>query len=318
MKQKFYSFIFMVVLSLIIFLIFNSGSKISEVVIFSSNLFLKNVFPSLFPMFIISSLLVAAGFPIFLGNLFSFVMKKIFKVKKEASFVFFMSMITGFPSSAKYISDLTNQNLIDENDGEKILLFTFFSNPLFIVNTVGGIFLNNIKFGYLILISHVLGNIVVGIILRNYNSVLIKNDKVSFKESLRVLNRNINNLNIFKILLNSIKDGISTLLTIYGIITTFLIIVSLFNINYDNTLSCFLIGIVEMTSGLKFLSLTNTNLFLKLILSCFLISFGGFSVHTQIMNILSEKKIKYGPFLLARLIHAFISVIILFLILIFQ
>ena len=67
-----------------------------------------------------------------------------------------------------------------------------------------------------------------------------------------------------------------------------------------------------MTSGLKFISLSNSNMISKLLLSCFIISFGGLSVHTQIMNILEDKKIKYLPFFITRILHGIISVIILF------
>ena len=316
MKQKIKSFIIIFILFIFILFIFNSGSKTSDVVIFSSNLFIKNVFPSLFPMFIISYMLVAVGFPSFLGDLFYKITTKLFKVKKEASFVFFMSMITGFPSSAKSINDLMDKNLINEDDASKILMFTFFSNPLFIVNTVGVIFLNNIRYGYLILIAHAFSNIILGLIFRNYK---ISKDKsnVNIKNSLGMLNKNINSINVFKVFFNGIKDGLNTLFVIYGIITTFLIIISLFNVKYDNVYISFLVGIFEMTSGLKFISLTNSSKLIKVLLSCFIISFGGFSVHTQIMSVLSNKKIKYLPFFVARLLHALISVIILFLILLF-
>lgn len=311
MKKKFKSLTIISILFILIILIFKNSSKTSETIIFSSNLFIKNVFPSLFPMFIISYVLVGINFPVFLGNLFCKITTKLFKTKKEASFVFFMSMITGFPSNAKNINDLIEKKLISKDEGEKILMFTFFSNPLFIVNTIGGIFLNNIRYGYLILISHILGNIIIGLLFRNYKQS-IDNNKINIKNSLKILNEDINNTNIFKIFFNAIKDGLSTLLNIYGIITTFLIIISLFNINYDNIYTSFLIGIIEMTSGLKFISLSNSNMISKILLSCFIISFGGLSVHTQIMNILEDKKIKYLPFFITRILHGIISVIILF------
>ncbi len=311
MKKKFKSLTIISILFILIILIFKNSSKTSETIIFSSNLFIKNVFPSLFPMFIISYVLVGINFPVFLGNLFCKITTKLFKTKKEASFVFFMSMITGFPSNAKNINDLIEKKLISKDEGEKILMFTFFSNPLFIVNTIGGIFLNNIRYGYLILISHILGNIIIGLLFRNYKQS-IDNNKINIKNSLKILNEDINNTNIFKIFFNAIKDGLSTLLNIYGIITTFLIIINLFNINYDNIYTSFLIGIIEMTSGLKFISLSNSNMISKLLLSCFIISFGGLSVHTQIMNILEDKKIKYLPFFVTRILHGIISVIILF------
>ena len=38
-----------------------------------------------------------------------------------------------------------------------------------------------------------------------------------------------------------------------------------------------------------------------------ILSFGGFSVHMQVLGIISDAKIKYKPFLLARVLHAILS-----------
>ena len=82
-------------------------------------------------------------------------MTKLFNVKGIGSFVFFMSMISGYPSNAKYVKELLDKKLINEVDANKILMFTCFSNPLFIINTVGIMFFNNIKIGFFMLISNI-------------------------------------------------------------------------------------------------------------------------------------------------------------------
>ena len=73
-------------------------------------------------MFVISNLLIVIGIPEFLGNLFSKVMTKLFNVKGIGSFVFFMSMISGYPSNAKYVKELLDKKLINEVDANKILM----------------------------------------------------------------------------------------------------------------------------------------------------------------------------------------------------
>ena len=65
-----------------------------------------------------------------------------------------------------------------------------------------------------------------------------------------------------------------------------------------------------MTQGLKHISLLNISNNYKALLICMIISFGGLSVHTQILSIISDTKIEYKPFLLARIIHVIISFII--------
>lgn len=309
MKKKLYSMTIIITILILIINIFTKSKSLTDIIVFSINLFIKNIFPSLFPMFVISSLLVEIDIPKVLGNMFKKPIKFLFKTKPEAAFVFFMSMITGFPSSAKYINDLIDKNAINNKDAEKILMFTFFSNPLFIVNTVGNLFLGNIQIGIVILISHIMGNILVGLLLRNYNKeiITIRKDNIY---NIRYLNNKINNCNIFKVLFKSIKDALDILINIFGIITFILILVNLMFKDPSNNAYIPIIGIMEMTTGLKYLSISDMSEIVKILLSTFFISFGGLSVHFQIMSILNEKKVRYLPFLLARLLHGVISVVI--------
>ena len=67
-----------------------------------------------------------------------------------------------------------------------------------------------------------------------------------------------------------------------------------------------------MTQGLKYISILEIPLKLKTIISTIFISFGGLSVHMQIISILSDTKIKYYPFLVSRILHATISGLLVF------
>lgn len=313
MKKSLYQFTVIFSIFFLIISIFINSNNLSNIINFSINLFIKNIFSSLFPMFIISSLLIAIDIPTILGNIFGPIMSKLFKSKGNSAFVFFMSMITGFPSSGKYINDLIENKTINSEDGNKILLFTFFSNPLFIVNTVGNYFFNSTYIGFILLICHVLGNIFVGILFRNYNprANIINNN---FKHNnIKYLNNKITECNIFKILFTSIKNSIDILLNVFGIITFFLIIINVIFKDTSSIKNIFLIGITEMTTGLKYLNMTDINITIKLLISMFFISFGGFSVHFQIMSILEKRKVKYLPFLFSRLIHGLFSCILLIL-----
>jgi hypothetical protein len=315
MKKTLYSIFILFILTLTLINIFDHSTDINSVILESFDLFAKAIFPSLFPMFIISNILINIGIPNFLGSLFQNIFNKLFKVKGITSFIFFMSLITGFPSSSKYINDLIDKGLINEFDANKILTFTFFANPLFIVNTVGIIFLNNKRIGYLILLSLIIGNIIIGLIFRNYNKTNEINNHKNIKTILKELNKDISTTNIFKTILNAVTDSLNALVFIFGIITFFLIITNLinnhFNINpITNTL---ITGLLEMTSGIKNLAKLDFNINIKAIISVIFMSFGGLSVHAQVMNILKEKKVKYLPFFISRIIHTIISTIILYL-----
>lgn len=220
-----------------------------------------------------------------------------------------MGLITGIPSNAKNICELYKQNKINEKEASKILMFTFFPNPLFILGTVSIIFLNNKSAGILILLTNYITNILIGIMFRNYNS-----SKNNSKIDLKVFNNKRISNSFGNIITNSLVNSINTLLLILGVITMFSIITTIIdkNINLNNFYQSILNGFIEMTQGLKYISILDIPLKLKTTLSAMIISFGGLSTHLQIISILSDTKIKYLPFLTARVIQTILSGLIIF------
>jgi hypothetical protein len=116
------------------------------------------------------------------------------------------------------------------------------------------------------------------------------------------------------ILKEALLNSINTLLLILGIVTFFIIITTLINscVKLNPVYQGVLNGIFEMTQGLKYISLLDIPLKIKATLMTFLLSFGGLSSHMQVMSILSDTKIKYFPYLVARLIHSLLSSLIIY------
>lgn len=311
MKKNISNIIYILVLIIITIEVLIKSNLVINSVKFSFNMWINNIFPSLFPFFIIGNILIELNFPQILGELLKKIICKLFKINSNASFILILSMLSGFPSSAKYTKDLLDKNIIDEKDATKILTFTHFSNPLFILGTVST-FLHNKKLAILVLISHYLGNFIIGIILRNYNKKEIKNTKINLN------NIKLKKVNIGNIISNSIKSTINTLLLILGSTTVFLIITTIINsiIPLNGILKPIINGIFEMTQGLKYLENLNINSNIKALISTGILSFGGLSVHMQIITIISETKIKYLPYFISRILHAFISIVILCLLII--
>ena len=311
------SILIMSVLFFTCFEILSESESIIEAVSFSLYIFKNNIFPSLFPFFVISSVMIKYGLPEFIGNLFKPVMK-IFKIKSSCAFIFVMSIISGNPANAKYTRELLKNGDINEYEATKILCFTCFASPLFILGTVSLGFLENKEVGLLILLCHYLSNIIIGLLIRNYHPSKKENTKINLKEALLSMHeKRISNKESFgKIITNSIVNSINTLFLILGVMTMCLVIVTIIdnNINLNSVFQSILSGYIEMTGGIKFISLEDIPLKLKCILTVMILSFGGLSVHMQIMSIISDTKIKYFPFLVCRIIHSVISGIIMFLV----
>lgn len=316
MKKILTTVLILTILLFVVFEILTESESILNAVSFSFNIWKENVFPSLFPFFVLSELLINYGFIELVGEIFKPFMNKVFRVKGVGAFALIMSLISGFPSSAKYIKELYNKNLINQNEATKLLMFTHFSNPLFILGTISLLFLNNKEVGLLILICHYLGNFIIGIIFRNYYPSKEENKNISIKKVLTEISndRVKSNKKFGEIITTALLNSINTLILILGVITMFLVITTIIdnNINLNSFHQSILNGFVEMTQGLKYVSLEEIPLKLKCILSTMIISFGGLSVHMQVISILSDTKINYLPFLTARIIHAIISSLLMF------
>lgn len=296
--------IYLIVLIGVLFEMLFNSSLIINSVSFSFSLCINNLFPSLFPFMILANILMEYGFVEICSEFLKPIMNKIFKVHENGAFVLVLSIISGSPSNAKYIQELLNSKKMNNYDAIKILLFTHFVNPLFILNTIGVTFLQSKTIGLIILFSHYLGNIFVGIIFRKYHKYN-NHPKISISNAFNSLENK--RKNFITILTNSIASSINTLLIILGVITTCLIITTIIKIDP------LLTGILEITQGLKYIATSNLTTIKKVVFTTFLISFGGFSIHAQCFSILSNHNIKYLPYFIARILHGLFSSIIVLL-----
>lgn len=317
MQKKIINLLILILLLYLMIAILTNSKAILNSILFSLTLWKNNVFPSLFPFFVLSEILINYGFIELLAEFFKPFMHHFFKINSKASFVLIMSIFSGFPSSAKFVKELYLTKELNEFEATKVLMFSHFSNPLFILGTVSALFLNNMEVAYLIILCHYSANFIIGFLFRNYYPSNIKLEKISIKNGINkmIKKRTSSNLTFGEIITNSLINSINTLLLILGIITMFLVITTIIdnNISLNNYFQTLLNGFFEMTQGLKYVSLLDIPLKLKTTIATMFISFGGLSIHMQIISILSETKIKYFPFLTARILHTLISSLMTFL-----
>lgn len=297
--------IIMFLLILIAYLILLNSSIIIDTVIKSIDIFKNSIFPSLFPFFIISELLINYGFIEFISNIFKPLMNKFFKINSKCAFILVMSMISGFPSNSKYTKDLYLKGEINELEATKVLMFTHFSNPLFILGAISITFLDNKKIGLFILIIHYLTNFIVGFLLRNIIQTPINNTNINLKKE---------TLSFSNILSTSILNAFNTLFLILGTIIVFLVITNLLNeyIVFNPYIKGIISGILEMTGGISNISILDITLKQKSTIIGMILSFGGISVHMQVKSIISDTPIKYQPYLVARLLHSSITGLLIY------
>ena len=254
-----------------IILIFNNYEIVLKSALDATTIWLNKVFPYLFIMIIIQDLLINLNFSSFFKN--------------TAIYIFIMSLLSGTPSGTYIISKLKEQNIITKEYANTCLIFTFFANPLFLYSILNSIFLSKLTTIRLMLILY-LTNLILYFI---YKKDLPSNGK----------SINTNEINLS----SSIKTSINATITVLGVITFYLIlsniIITEFNIIYP--FNIFFKGFLEMTQGLA--SLINSSIKFKEVIAMIFISFGGFSIHTQVSCILNEANLSYKYFFKGRIIQ---------------
>lgn len=322
LKKYFFTIVF--VLFMISLLIFSNNNLIA-----AQNglaLWAINVLPTLFPFFVATELLCQTNFTYILGKFLNKFVRPIFNVPGESIIAVILGTISGYPIGAKVVCNLKNEKLISKIEAERLIAFTNNSGPLFILGTVGIALFGDKHIGIILLISHILASITVGYFFRFW-----KKDKldINFREA--NFNSKLAPIKVseFGELLGiAIKKSIFSILSIGGFIVLFSVILSilensglfrvittfLYKFGIPENISlAILTGTIEVTNGVALSTAIYSFLpLLSILLTSFLLGFGGISVLLQVYSIISKENISIKPYFLGKLLQGFLSVIFTF------
>jgi len=292
------------------FLIFNpktcSNSCLNAISVWAIN-----VFPVMFPFFILTRLIVqlSNNKQNFLDKFFS----KTYKAPSGSLSIFFLSALSGYPMGAKLICNIYDQGRINTQQAKHMLSFCSVSGPMFMLGTVGIGILKSYKSGLIILISNIIAALINGFIFRNKEQSLT--------------NISYNHKQPDNILSSTIYDSIVSILMVGGyIILSFLIIDTLKTLQIipfiSNSISnifkglnpdiieSILNGIIEITRGIIDISNCSTPLHIKTIISSGLIGFGGLSIMLQSCAFLRTLKLSFKTILIQKITQSILSIIV--------
>lgn len=209
-----------------------------------------------------------------------------------------------------------------------MLAFTNNSGPLFIISTVGVTLFRNTSIGILLLITHILSSITVGIILGIISR--FKFSKTTTDTSYHSLSSNkpyCTFSNLGEVLGNSIFSAIKTILLIGGFIVLFSVIISILNsshilnfiayifypiFNFFNIDLSFikpiLTGFIELTNGVYLVSDVPSKIIsVNIIICAFLLGFGGICVLLQVLSIVSKANLSIKTYIYSKLLQGIIA-----------
>lgn len=303
MKKNLINYLTDIVLIYIFISLFIYSKELKENILFTLELWVNNLIPSIFPFLLFANLFRNYGIIDILNNFFGPIIQKIYNLPKEASFPIIMSMFSGFPTGSKYVKDLLNNKEITENEANCLITFTNYSNPLFVISIIGETLLGNKRIGIIIYIIHIITGLIIGLLFKNRN--LLKSKKTNINKS--------NKEKLMPILVKSIKEIFEILLNVLGIMLFFNIIITILNkILKETILTTIIKSIIEITSGINLISKLNINIRIKASIIGALLSFSGLSVHFQTKSIIEGSNIKYNRYLYARIFHSLLCFITIY------
>jgi len=264
MKNITKEFLLFTTLSLYLFYCLHFNSYIKEQVVYSINIWITKIIPSLFPTFIIIDLIYNSNIPYYINKY------------THINFLYLISIISGSPSNA-YILKTRKEDITKE------LSVTKYTSLLFTYNFLTLIF--NKKLAIYLILLNVLSNIILIILIKPSNTIYYNNNKKS----------------IFTTIINSITKNINTLITILGTIIFFNTLP--LNLIPNIYIKSFILSFLEITTSLNNISTISLPLNIKLLLTIFSLSTCGLCIETQIKSIITDTQLNYKKYIFYRLLH---------------
>ena len=291
-------------------------------------LWATSVVPSLFPFFIATELLSKTSIAHTFGRFLNIFMKPLFNVRGEGSFALIMGIISGYPIGAKIAANFRKDNVLTKEECERLLSFTNNSGPLFIIGTVGISMFGSSKIGLLLFATHLLASLTVGVVFRLWRRKSTSSIVALPPASSETNNIQISFSNLGGVISESISSATNTIMMIGGFVVLFSVIISILNASgFLNALTSFLpfipsefaipfaTGLLEITNGISLISNVNISYStISLILTSFLLGFGGISVFLQVWSITSKTDLSIKPYIIGKILHGCIAAFYTFLI----
>jgi sporulation integral membrane protein YlbJ len=315
--KKNYIICFLITIFIIIFVI-NLKSSI-EAAINGAKLVVSAILPTIFPFSVICNLLICYDGITLYSKILGPLICKPLGLSKNSSFPIVASFICGYPLGAKYSSDIYNLGYIHKDEYERLLNIASNAGPIFILGSVGIAMLNNIKYGYILLIANYLSSLIIGFLTKKSytNHKTQTNKDLIFKES-----------NFGTNLKNSIESAINTTLNVSAFVIIFSVIISViksttsisaaFNfleslINLPSGIIYnLLLGSIEFTNGAKLISEINLAISLKLSIISFILCFSSLSVIAQVTSIIGKDNPNLKRYISLKFLQGVIGFIITF------
>jgi sporulation integral membrane protein YlbJ len=278
------------------------------------------IVPSLFPFFVLSTLVVETGVTRVLGRLLEPVMRPLFGVGGGCAAAFTLGFIGGYPVGAKTVIALYENGSCTKTEAERLLSFCNNSGPAFIFGVVGaGVFASG-AIGLLLYLAHTAASVFVGILFRRWGG---RGGRGGARVRPRAAPPARGFAASFAI---AVKSSFQSTLNICGFVIFFTVFIKLLFLSGaipaladalgalfaplgfdDRWAERLLTGFIEISSGVWSLRGAESQLAGGVAMAAFMLGWAGLSVHSQVLSFIGESGLSVRTYILGKLLQGVIS-----------
>ncbi len=278
------------------------------------------ILPSLFPFFILSSLVVELGMSRYLGRLLEPVMVPLFRVNGTCATALALGFVGGYPVGARTALQLYQNGQCSRAEAERLLAFCNNCGPAFILGVVGAGIFGSGTVGLLLYGVHLAASLLVGLIFRSYRPG-------DGPRRRRDQGPQFQTASFSAAFLRSVTGAAQSVINICAFILCFAVLIRL--AARSGLMACLagllsrllgplgltetwaqrlLTGALEMSSGVS--SLTDGTLSGRLSMAAFMLGWAGLSVHCQVLAFLGDSGLSMRTYVAGKLLHGGLSALL--------
>lgn len=277
------------------------------------------IIPSLFPFFVLSSLVVELGMARYLGRVLEGLMWPLFRVPGAGASALVLGFVGGYPVGARTTISLYEKGLVSRTEAQRMLAFCNNSGPAFILGVVGAGVFGSGKIGLLLYLAHMCASLCVGLLFRFYG----KKGVLQIQPQRAV--PQFHTVRFSYAFTESVKNSFSAVLSICAFVVFFTVVIRLlflcgamdaaarvlstlmaplgFDLVWAGRL---LTGLVEVSSGVT--SLTGEGALTgQVSMAAFMLGWAGLCVHCQVLAFLGDSGLSAGTYLAGKAAHGLLS-----------
>ena len=259
----------------------------------------QTLIPSLFPFFVLSSLLIACGASELLSALLSPLMRPLFGLSGTGAAALALGLCGGYPVGARTAAELVENGVLSRDEGERLLAFCNNAGPGFLLGA--GVFSSS-RAGAALYLIHVAAALCAGLLTcralppvphGTYPHKSAKAQHLSAAFPAAVQNALTGCLNV------------SAFVVFFTVLARLLL--HFLPEAFASSLPCaLLLGFLELTSGVLSLPCSRAGF-----LACAaLLGWGGMSVHCQTLSVLAATPLSARYYLKGKVLQALLSLLL--------